>query len=247
MSQFASVAGTPLARPVSRRRQEGLRFGERLGRIGLALAALVAGLTSCGRDSSPKAPTAQTSNVRSDERPVPAETIDGEIAKALEPDPSSPPGSAAGQATRPAGSLEDEAEDILRRHPGKNAQELLNVPEVNARLASALKKLAADPQLQQAIKTTVDVAAQFKGLDGPPGSARLDLDVTQYDRPRTSRMLQAVLSEDPGQIVNFLVGEIGEATPDISYGGMQRAANGVAILPVDQPPVKPASPAPNDE
>lgn len=244
MRQLASVPVTPLAWPLSRRQRGGVRL-DRAAII--VLAAMVAGLASCGRDSASNAPAAQTSKTPGEERQVSAETIDGEIAKALAPEQSTPAGPATAATARSAGSLEDEAEDILSRYPGKNAQELLNVPEVNARLASALKKLAADPQLQQVIKTTVDVAAQFKGLDGPSGSARLDLDVTKYDRPRTSRMLQAVLSEDPGQIVHFLVGEIGEATPDISYGGMQRAANGVAIVPVDQPPPKPAAPAPVDE
>jgi hypothetical protein len=63
------------------------------------------------------------------------------------------------------------------------------------------------------------------------GAARLDLDIKGYDKARTSRMLQAALSEDPNQLVAFLVGEIGEAAPDISYGGMERAPNGVAIVP----------------
>jgi hypothetical protein len=44
-------------------------------------------------------------------------------------------------------------------------------------------------------------------------------------------MLQAALSEDPQQLVAFLVGEIGEAAPDLSFGGMERAPNGVSIVP----------------
>lgn len=123
----------------------------------------------------------------------------------------------------------------MARHPNKNAAELLNVPEVNQKLRNALQKLGQDKGLQKQIEQTVDLAAKLKGLDGPPGSARLDLDITKYDSARTSRMLQTVLSEDPRQIVSFLSGEIGEAAPEISFGGAERAANGVAIKPKEEP------------
>jgi len=70
-----------------------------------------------------------------------------------------------------------------------------------------------------------------------------------YDRSRTSRMLQSVLSEQPQRIVDFLVTEIGEATPDISYGGLDRAPNGVAIVPNTIPaaPAAATQPAPPEE
>jgi hypothetical protein len=65
----------------------------------------------------------------------------------------------------------------------------------------------------------------------------LDLDIKGYDRSRKSRMIQAVMSEDPKQIVRFLTEEIGEATAELTYGGAQRASNGVAIK--ETPPPNP--------
>jgi hypothetical protein len=145
--------------------------------------------------------------------------LDAAIADAL----SSPAPTPASPA-----ELNDEAASILAKYPGKNASELLSVPEVTESLKIALGKLAQDKALQAKINSSVDLAAQIKGLEG---AARLDLDMTKYDQARTSRMLQSVLSEDPAQIVSFLVGEIGEAAPDISYGGLERAPNGVSIVP----------------
>lgn len=109
------------------------------------------------------------------------------------------------------------------------------MPEVNEKLRTALKKLGENKPLQQQIANTVDLAARFKGLDGPPGFAKLDLDIKGYDRARKSRMLQAVISEDPRRIVDFLAAEIGEATPELSLGGVERAANGVSISKQPEP------------
>lgn len=154
--------------------------------------------------------------------------IDSAIAEALTPE------------TPKESPLANEARDILARYPTKNAEELLNVPEVNEKLRIALTKLSQDKALLARINSSVDLAAQITGLEGPPGSMKLDLDMKTYDQARTSRMLQAVISEDPRQIVGFLVGEIGEAAPDLSYGGMERAPNGVAIVP--NPVAPPATP-----
>ena len=180
--------------------------------IAVVLAATC--LASCGK-STPEAPQAAASTPA----PVSETRIESEIANAL-----------AGTAPTAAstGDLQREAEGIMAQYPGKTAADLLNVPEVNVKLRNLLGKLAQDKALQQRINSSVDLAAQIKGLDG---AARLDLDIKGYDKARTSRMLQAALSEDPNQLVDFLVGEIGEAAPDISYGGMERAPNGVAIVP----------------
>jgi len=156
--------------------------------------------------------------------------IDAEIAKALTP-----------SKAQDDNQLESAAEDILAQHPGKNAAELLNVPEVNASLRAALTKLGQDKALQNKINSTVELAAKMKGLEGTPGSVGLDLDIKGYDKARTSRMLQAVLSENPKRIVGFLIEEIGEAAPELSLGGADRASNGVAIKEQTPPPKPPAS------
>lgn len=189
------------------------------------ITAVLAGLllVSCGKSTpeaaKPAAPEAPKPAVMSDSK------VEAAILDALTP--TAPPA-----PTPPATTAQDEeVRDILAKYPGKNATELLSVPEVNQKLGSILGKLGQDKVLQSRINTTVDLAAQIKGLDGPPGSARLDLDIAKYDQARTARMLQAVLSDDPKQLVGFLVGEIGEAAPDLSYGGMDRAPNGVSIVP----------------
>jgi hypothetical protein len=131
--------------------------------------------------------------------------------------------------------LESQAEDILARHPGKNAVELLNVPEVNEALKVGLTRLSKDKRLQEQINNSAAMVAKMQGLSGEPGTVGLDLDIKGYDHARKSRMLQAVMSEDPKQIVRFVTEEVGEAAPELTYGGVQRASNGVAIKETPPP------------
>ncbi|WP_395742038.1 hypothetical protein [Prosthecobacter sp.] len=194
------------------------------------LVTLAALLAACGKkQEAPKAAEAPKPAAVSDTK------IEAEVSAALTPAPAA---SAADQA------LKAEAEDILGRYPGKNAVELLATPEVKDKLAATMKKLAADPVLMKRVNSSVDLAAQIKGLEG---AAKLDLDMKDYDRARTSRMLQSVLSEEPQRIVDFLIGEIGEAAPDLSYGGLERAPNGVAIVPNTIPAPAPAPAPPPEE
>lgn len=191
-------------------------------------------LASCGK--SPEA--AKTSETPAAPKPaaVPDARIEAEISSALTP--SAAPASPAQDA------LKTEADSIIAQYPGKTATELLNTPEVKDKLAVAMKKLAADPVLLKRVNSTVDLAAQIKGLEG---AAKLDLDMKGYDQARTSRMLQSVLSEEPQRIVDFLVSEIGEAAPDLSYGGQERAPNGVAIVPNTLPAPAAAAPPTDPE
>jgi len=191
----------------------------------LLLIVAATALASCGKKTEEPAKTA--------EKPATAKAaavsdtrIESEITNAL---------SGTAPAVPSAGDLQREAESIIEKYPGKTAADLLNVSEVNTKLRNLLGKLAQDKALQQRINGSVDLAAQIKGLEG---AAKLDLDIKGYDKARTSRMLQAALSEDPQQLVAFLVGEIGEAAPDLSFGGMERAPNGVSIVPnpAAQPP-----------
>lgn len=191
-----------------------------------ALLACVILLAACGKKETPKTTAAPVSP-----KPVAVSeaTLDAEIAQALTPTKNE----------REAG-LEAQAEDVLARYPNKNATELLNVPEVNDSLKVVLTKLSQDKALQNKINSTVALAAQMKGLSGEMGSSRLDLDVSKYDHAQKSRLLQTVLSEDPKRVVSFLAEEIGEATPELAFGGVERASNGVAIKE-QTPPAKPAA------
>jgi hypothetical protein len=186
-------------------------------------------LAACGK-KEPAKPTA--------EAPKPAAVsdakIDAAIVEALAPTEAPAPSKSDVQA-----GLEALAEDLLAKYPHKNAVELLNVPEVNEALKAGLTKLGKDKKLQEQINSSVALAAKMKGLSGAPGSVGLDLDIKGYDHARKSRMLQAVMSEDPKQIVGFLTQEIGEAAAELSYGGVERASNGVAIKENVTPPPNP--------
>lgn len=189
------------------------------------MVALCLSLASCGKEESAK-PAADA--------PKPAAVSDAKIDAAIADALTSSEPSAPTKADVEAG-LEAQAEDLLSKYPNKNAAELLNVPEVNEALKAGLTKLGQDKKLQEQINNSVALAARMKGLSGEPGKVGLDLDIKGYDRSRKSRMLQAVMSEDPKLIVRFLTEEIGEATPELSYGGADRASNGVAIKETTPP------------
>jgi hypothetical protein len=190
--------------------------------VPLIIALLAIALISCGKKEAPKTIV---------EAPKPAAVSDAKIeaaiADALTPAEPSKSDEQAG--------LEAQAEDILSKHPNKNGLELLGVPEVQEALKAGLTKLSKDKTLQNQINQSVALAAKMKGLSGEPGTVGLDLDVKGYDHARKSRMIQAVMSEDPKQIVRFLSEEIGEATPELSYGGAQRASNGVSLRETPPP------------
>jgi hypothetical protein len=216
----------------SNRRQgaphSGAAHGQRLPQYTwLALGMII--LAACGK-KEPAKTTVDT--------PKPAAVsdakIDAAIVEALAPTEAPAPSKSDVQA-----GLEALAEDLLAKYPHKNAVELLNVPEVNEALKAGLTKLGKDKKLQEQINSSVALAAKMKGLSGAPGSVGLDLDIKGYDHARKSRMLQAVMSEDPKQIVGFLTQEIGEAAAELSYGGVERASNGVAIKENVTPPPNP--------
>lgn len=213
------------------RRPKQIRKGDDSSPLHIAVALFALTLASCGKktEESAKAVAAPAPAAVSDTR------IESEITNALA-------GAAPAPVAATPGELQREAESIIDKYPGKTAVELLNVPEVGTKLRNLLGKLAQDNALKQRIDGSVTLAAQIKGLEG---AAKLDLDMKSYDKARTSRMLQAALSEDPNQLVAFLVGEIGEAAPDLSFGGMERAPNGVSIVPNPAAPTTPKTDQPD--
>lgn len=191
---------------------------------------------ACGKKAA-SAPIAQQETPK-----VPGQTpqrksqLDAELLAALAPTPDE---TASGEEM----DLAKEAELVMAKYPEKNAQDLLNVAEVNPKLAEALKGLAADPQLQAAINKSVDLAAYFKGLSGPPGAFKLNLDVKVYDSARTQRMLTAVLSGKPKPVVQFLVDELGEASFEFGFTENNKTQNGISLEPnPNAPPAPPTDP-----
>ncbi|MCP5559026.1 MAG: hypothetical protein H7A55_14875 [Verrucomicrobiaceae bacterium] len=198
----------------------------------VSLCAALA-LSSCGKDEPKRSPTPES---KPSAAKVSDTELDAHIADALTPPPPEPIEDNARDA------FAEEAERIMDMYPEKNAQDLLGVPEVNAKLVSALKKLGADKALQDYINSSVDIAAQITGLEGGPGTYGLNLDLKVYDAKRTSRMLQNVLTEDPRRLVDFLAQEIGEATADLSYGGVSKSPNGISLVPKNPPPAAASKP-----
>jgi len=213
------------------RRQKQIRKDDDSSPRHIVVALVALTLASCGKKTEEpvKTPAAPAPAVVSDTR------IESEIKNVLA-------GAAPAPVAAAPSELQREAESIIDKYPGKSAADLLNVPEVNTKLRTLLAKLAQDNALKQRIDGSVTLAAQIKGLEG---AAKLDLDIKGYDRARTSRMLQSALSEDPNQLVAFLVGEIGEAAPDLSFGGMERAPNGVSIVPNPAAPIAPKTDQPD--
>lgn len=207
-----------------------LDWGKVLGRW-LALLAAGLGFVSCGKATPPeKAAAPATQAVATTLGQKEAGAVGGQdllSAKAEEKD--------ADEDEIAMTPLEEQAQRIMGLYPEKNAQELLNVPEVNPALVKVLKGLAADPKLQAYMNSSVDLAAKFKGLDGPPGSYQLKLDLTVYNESRTQRMLAAVVSEEPGQVVEFLVEELGEAAFDFTFTGADQTGNGISLTPAAAP------------
>lgn len=208
--------------PVTRRSSKG-GFADGSSALLVAAALFITLLVvSCGKSETVKAPAPAVSP----KPPAVSDAhLDSMITQALEP-----------TKIEKQDALADEADDIIAKYPNKNAAELLNVPEVNESLKVALTKLGQDKALQGQINSTVELAAKMQGLEGKPGSVGLDMDLKNYDPARKARLLQAVLSEDPKRIVGFLVEEIGEATPELTFEGVYRAKNGVAIKENNPPP-----------
>jgi hypothetical protein len=197
-----------------------------------AVCALGLTLAACGKKEESSA--AAATPVLED-APAPAAPVsDADLLSALAP-PSAP----ATPAERPLSELEDRAWSIMREYPDKNAQDLLNVPEVNPSLVEALKELGNNPELQAHVNASVDLAAKFKGLEGPPGSHQLNLDVTVYDDNRTARLLAAVLSGRAAPVVNFLAEELGEASFEFAITDADKTANGISLQPAPNPPPGP--------
>lgn len=183
-----------------------------------AMGCLLLALTACGQK--------ETANPAAESSPRPGMSdakVDAAVVDALTPP----------RPIEPTGAYRDpvleRADAILDEFPNKTAVELLNLPEVNQALRGALEKLSKDKALQERINNSVALAAKMKGLSAAPGTLGLDLDTSGYDASRKRRMLDAVLTGDPKQIVGFLTQEIGEASVELSYGGVNRAANGIAI------------------
>lgn len=122
------------------------------------------------------------------------------------------------------------------KYPFKNAEELLQVPEVKEKLEEMGREMAAHAEFQKRVDQTVNLAASLIGLDGSPDSLKLNMDFTVYSDARTNRMLSAILPGKPQPWVDFVIGEVGEAVPDLSYGGLQKSNNGVSIGPLTSPP-----------
>ena len=177
----------------------------------VAVLASAAVLTSCDKPiaQTPIKPVSTVSTVK----------MDSEINQAL---------------SRPAVEEEVPAEvlAIREKYPHKNAAELLQVPEIREKLEAMAQDMATNPQFQKSVDSSVNIAASLIGLEGSSDSLKLNMDLAVYSDARTNRMLSAILAGKPKPWVDFVIGEVGEAVPDLSYGGLQKSNNGVSLEPL---------------
>lgn len=192
----------------------------------IALAAAAA-LVACGRsDQAPR-------EVEASPRPKAAvkATPSKELAKSDVADESPPPLSAEDEA------LEQRADEIMAAHPEMSAQDLLNVPEVNATLRGFLQALSQSKGLQARVNSSIAFAATMKNLQGPKENWQFSMDLKSYDAARTRRLLTSLLSEKPSRVVDFFEHEVTEAASEFTFDpAAAKSGNGISLEP------KPATP-----
>jgi hypothetical protein len=197
----------------------------------LMLLTLAFGSLQCGKTEKAEEPVIPEPTAKAATSAADSSQLEQEMLAALRPASAD-----SDEAAEPKTDFERMAQDIMLQYPEFNAQELLNVPEVNPKLVSALQGLSKAPQLQNDVNSTVNLAAQFSGYSGPSGGVELKLDLSVYDSNRTERMLAAVLTGEAGPLVNFLTSELGEASFEFSFTDAEKTSNGVSFQPKAEPP-----------
>jgi len=93
-------------------------------------------------------------------------------------------------------------------HPYSTASELFKISQFTAPLSSLLKNIAKDPKLVDRILSSGKMAVESKPFAGTP---KLDLKIDHSTPALTDGLLGAVLSGDPAQFVDFILGGVQNA------------------------------------
>jgi len=133
--------------------------------------------------------------------------------------------------------LEKQADDLMREHPDMNAQQLLNLPEVNECLRDFLQKLSQSPELQKRVNSAVTFTAEMKDLRENREQLNFAMDVTKYGQDRTRRLLTSLLSRNPNRVLDFFEKETGEAAAEFALDpSAPKSLNGITVERKAPPP-----------
>ncbi len=115
-------------------------------------------------------------------------------------------------------------------HPNMTAQELLNVPEVNVKLANFLKALSKSPEMQKHVNASIAFAAAMKNLEGTKENWKFGMDFSSYDKPRTRRLITSILSDKPERVVDFFEREVTQASAEFTFDpASPKSTNGITL------------------
>jgi hypothetical protein len=182
-----------------------------------AMACLLA---ACGKSASPTPTVEKKPAPKASARPAPSGELDRLMA------PPEPAKSAEEVA------WEKQADDVMAAHPNMTAQELLNVPKVNAGLRDFLKALSQSQELQKRVNNSIAFAATMKNLQGPKENWQFSMDLSGYEKPRTHRLLTSILSGKPDRVVDFFEHEVTQATSEFTFDpDAKRSTNGISLEP----------------
>ncbi len=136
-------------------------------------------------------------------------------------------------------ALEAHASAIMDAHPEMSAQELLNVPEVNVKLADFLKELSKSLELQARVNDSIAFAATMKNLQGSKENWKFAMDLSGYDKARTHRLITSIISGKPERVINFFEHEVTEASAEFTLDpAAPKSSNGITLekKPALEPP-----------
>jgi hypothetical protein len=126
--------------------------------------------------------------------------------------------------------LEKQVDDLLREHPGLNAQQLLGVPEVTESLRDFLQHLAKDPELQKKMNSSVAFTAEMRDLRETNENLHFSMDLSGYSSDRTRRLLTSLLSHNPDRVVDFFEKETSEAAAEFAVDpSTPKSLNGITV------------------
>ncbi len=115
-------------------------------------------------------------------------------------------------------------------HPEMSAQELLDVPEVNIKLADFLKELSKSLELQARVNDSIAFAATMKNLQGSKENWKFAMDLSGYDKARTHRLITSIISGKPERVINFFEHEVTQASAEFTLDpASPKSTNGITL------------------
>jgi len=172
----------------------------RRSKLGAVLLLLSAGpaFTGCHKEEPAPPPPAVAK-----EEPAPAVEAPKPVAEAPKPEAAVAP-----KETAPSPELLQRVTAFKAFHPFSTASQLFKVPQFTAPLSSLLKDAAKNPKLVDRIMSSGKMATDSKPFAGTP---KLDLRIDHSTPALTDGLLAAVLSGDPAQLVDFVLGGVENA------------------------------------